>query len=218
VQKFRGCNLATNDTNKILIFGQNQGNLQLLSLGASTSETAFSVNGNTAANPNIAASAAIIKLPDTQPTVAIGTGLTPAFYWDNGRPFFLQAWGICTTGANANLTLKLYQVPASVVAAGLAAGSVTGCNLLATSTARAVNTTTGKFYFEALLQWDSISSLLHGQFSDEISNLLDAWAATTAVTTATAADNELNFLLSATLSAGNAANAVKLMEVALIQQ
>jgi hypothetical protein len=204
--------MATNDSVKGLFLGSSQNNLQALALGTSTSEASFAVNGNSAANPAIAASAAILKLPDTQPVTAIGTGLTPVFYWDNGRPFYLQGWGICTTGASTNLTLKLYQVPASVVAAGLAAGSVAGCNLIATSTARAVNTTTGKFIFQAQLQWDSISKLLHGQFSVDISNLLDGWAATTAATTATAADNELNFLLSATLSSGNAANVVTMQE------
>lgn len=208
----------TNDGIKGLFFGNNQGNLQALLSGASTAEASFSINGNTAANPPIAASAGILKLPDTQPVLAIGTNQAPVFNWDFGRPFFLQGWGICITGTNATLTLKLYQVPASVVALGLAAGSVTGCQLLATSTARAVNTTTGKFYFEALLQWDSTTGLIHGQFSDEISNLLDAWAATSAVTTATLADNELNFLLSATLSAGNAANQVQLREFTAIQQ
>jgi glycine cleavage system regulatory protein len=95
----------------------------------------------------------------------------------------------------------------------LAAGSVAGCNLLATSSARAVNTTTGKFLFQVELQWDSISKLLHGQFTDQISNLLDGWAATTAATTL-AQDADLNFLLSATLSAGNAANVVTLFEFA----
>lgn len=208
----------TNDGIKGLFFGNNQGNLQALLLGSSTSEASFAINGNSAANPVIAASAAILKLPDTQPVLAIGTNLAPVFFWDFGRPFFLQGWGVCITGTSANLTLKLYQVPASVVAAGLAAGSVTGCNLIATSTARAVNSTTGKFYFEALLQWDSTTGLLHGQFSDEISNLLDAWAVTTAVTTATLADNELNFLMSATLSSGNAANQVQLREFTVIQQ
>jgi hypothetical protein len=208
----------TNDVLKALILGGSQGNLQPLALAASTSEASFAVNGNSAANPVIAASAAILKLVDTSPTPAIGTGAVPVFTYDNGKPFFLQGWGKGVTGANATLTLKLYQVPASVVAAGLAAGSVVGCNLLASSTARAINTTTGKFYFEAVLQWDSTTGLIHGQFSDQISNLLDAWAATTAATTATLADNELNFLISATLSAGNAANVVTLVEFAVMNQ
>jgi hypothetical protein len=203
----------TNDAIKGLILGSSQGNLQALALGTSTTETSFSINGNTAANPNIAAAPAILKLPDTQPVTAIGTGFTPTFFWDNGRPFVIQGWGVCKTGVSANLTLKLYQVPASILSS-LANGSVSGCNLLATSTARAVNSTTGKFIIQAELQWDSVTGLIHGCFTDTISNLLDAWAATTAVTTATLADNELNFLLSATLSSGNAANVVTLAEFA----
>lgn len=206
----------TNDALKGLLLGGSQGNLQALALAASTTETSFSINGNTAANPNIAAAPAILKLPSTQPVSAIGTGFTPTFFWDNGRPFMVQGWGICKTGASANLTLKLYQVPASILST-LANGSVAGCNLIATSTARAVNTTTGKFIFQAELQWDSVTGLIHGAFTDTINNLLDAWAASTAVTTATLADNELNFLLSATLSSGNAANVVTLQEFAPIQ-
>jgi len=191
----------TNDTVKGLQFGTIQGAIQSLTLGTSTSETAFAVNGNSVAS--IAAKPAILSLPDT--------GIAAPFVWDNGKPFFLQAWGICTTGTNATLTLKLYQVPLSVIQAGLAVGSVSGLQVIATSTARAVNSTTGKFIFQAEMQWDSTSKLLHGQFTDEISNLLDAWTATTAVTTL-AQDADLNFLLSATLSAGNAANVVNMQE------
>jgi hypothetical protein len=207
----------TKDSVKALVLGGSQGNLQALALGTSTTETSFSVNGNTAANPVIAAQAAILKLPDTQPVLAVGTAISSQFYWDSGRPFSVQGWGICKTGASANLTLKLYQVPATVVAAGLAAGSVAGCNLIATSTARAVNSTTGMFIFTAELQWNSVTGLIHGQFADVINNVPEnsgAWTATTAVTTATLADNELNFLLSATLSSGNAANVVTLVEFA----
>src|SRR5882672_6249685 len=141
----------TNDGIKGLFLGGSQGNLQALALGTSTAEASFAVNGNSAANPATAASAAILKLPDTQPLLAVGTAIASVFAWDNGKPFLIQGWGKCVTGVSANLTLKLYQVPASVVAAGLAAGSVVGCNLLATSTARAVNSTTGKFLIQAEL-------------------------------------------------------------------
>lgn len=201
----------TNDTLASLVLGGSQKNLQPLALGASTAEATFSVNGNGAANPVIAVTPAILRLPDTG--IIPSSGASPVFFWDNGKPFYLQGWGVGVTGANATLTLKLYQVPLSVIQAGLAVGSVTGCQLLATSTARAINTTTGKFIFQAELQWDSTTKLLHGQFTDEISNLLDAWAATTAVTTL-AQDADLNFLMSATYSAGNAANVVTLNEFA----
>jgi hypothetical protein len=208
----------TNDANAYLAFGSSQGNLQTLALGTSTSETAFSVNGNSAVNPAFAAGSAILKLKDTQPVLAVGTSISSVFAWDAGKPFFLQAWGQCTTGTSANLTLTLYQVPASVVAAGLAVGTFAGCNKVATSTARAVNSTTKSFFLEAFFQWNATSGLLEGQFSDQIGNLLDAWAVTTETTTATLADNELNFLLTATLSSGNAANQVKLMEFAQMNQ
>lgn len=187
-----------------LVAGAQKGQMQALALGTSTTETAFSVNG--------------VILGANTPIAAVGAALPVSnqgqvtMYWDGGRPFDIVIWGNCVTGTNANLTLKLYQVPASILAAGTQA-TVANDNLIASSSARAVNTTTGKFWFEARnMQWDSTTKLLHGQFSTEISNLVDSWAATTAVTTATAFDTELNFIFSATLSSGNAANVVNAVE------
>ena len=170
-----------------------------LALGTSTTETAFSKNS--------------LVLGSSTPIAAIGAALPLAnqgmvtMLWDGGRPFDVVFWGNCVTGASTNLTLKLYQVPASILAAGTQA-TLANDNIICTSTARAVNTTTGKFYFKAIMQWDSTTKLLHGQFTTDISNLLDVYAATTAVTTAAAFDTELNFIFSATLSSGNAANVV----------
>lgn len=193
-------------TTSRLVAGAQKGQIQALALGTSTSETAFSVNGVIlGANTPIAAVGAALPLSNQGVVVS---------YWDLGRPFSIIGWGDCVTGTNANLTLKLYQVPASIIAAGTQA-TLANCNLIATTTARAVNTTTGKFYFKAILHWDATSKLIHGIFKDFISNLFDAYAAVTAVTTATATDAELNFMFSATLSAGNAANVVNLQEMSL---
>lgn len=199
--------MATNDTIQRQYKGITSKDIAALALGTSTTETSFSLNSIViGAATAIAAVPAIISVPAQGQVTQ---------YWDSGRPFLYTAWGTCVTGASTNLTLKLYQVPVTLLPGGsapLAVGSVASLNAVAASTARAVNTTTGKFYFSALLQWDSTSKLMHGQFTAEISNLVDAWAASTAVTTATAFDTELNFILSATLSSGNAANVVNLIE------
>lgn len=197
--------MANVDTIQRQVQGITAKDLAALALGTSTSETSFSKSSLTVGITTI--------MPAVPATIQVPAQNQNLMYWDLGRPFLYTAWGTCVTGTSANLTLKLYQVPASVVSgASLASGSVSGLNVIATSTARAVNSTTGKFFFSAQLQWDSVSKLIHGYFTDEISNLLDGNAATTAVTTATAFDTELNFILSATLSAGNAANVVNLME------
>jgi len=199
--------MATNDTIQRQYKGISNKDLAALALGTSTTETSFSLNGITLGSAVAFASApAILQAPAQGQVVQ---------YWDNGRPFLFTAWGTCVTGASTNLTLKLYQCPATLLPGGsapLGVGSVSGLNAVGASTARAVNTTTGKFLYRAILQWDSTSKLIHGQFSVEISDLVDVFAASTAVTTATALDTELNFILSATLSSGNAANIVNLME------
>lgn len=194
--------MANTNTVKSLVSGSIQNTLAALSLGTSTTETTFSVNGNSTAG--IASKPAVLVLPDLQ--------TASPFVWDSGKPFLLRAWGTCTTGATTNLTLKLYQVPSSIVTAGTAS-TVGNDNIVATSTARAVNSTTAPFYLEAVLQWDSVGKAIKGQATFEINNLVDAYAATTAVTSITA-DSELNFIISATLSVGNAANVVNLREFA----
>lgn len=191
----------TNDV-KAFVAGSLQNTLAPLALGASTTETGFSVNGNSVAS--IAAKAAV--LPISNP------GLSPSF-WDSGRPFLIRGWGTATTGVSTNITLKLYQVPSAIVAAGTAL-TLANDNGIGASTARAVNSTTAPFYFEAKLQWDSVGKALKGQISFEINNLVDVFAATTAITGLTA-DSELNFLVSATSSAGNAANVINLQELTI---
>lgn len=198
--------MANVDTNKIIIAGGGIRNIAPLALGTSTSETSFSYNSLVIGSTTPFASAPAIMPVSDQ-------GAVPSQY-DGGRPYLITAWGNIVTGTSTNITLKLYQVPFASLAT-LANGSVSGLNVLCASTARAVNSTTGKFFLQATLQWDSTTRLIHGQFTDQISNLLDSPAATTAVTTAVnsvAADLELNFIMSATSSSGNAANVVNLVE------
>src|SRR5262249_26119683 len=170
--------------------GSGAKDLAALALGTSTTETAFSTNGATAGGITIVSSAAaVLSLP--------GQGQT-TMAWDNGKPFGIAGWGKAVTGASTNLTLTLYQVPASILPAGTQ-GTLANDNSIGASTARAVNSKTGHFFFDFQLQWDSTSKIIDGVRSRiTINNLTDSLAASTAVTTATAFDSELNFLLSAT--------------------
>jgi hypothetical protein len=186
-----------------IALGTTAKDLAALALGTSTTETSFQTNGLIVGSVTaIAVAPAILSTPNIGdiPSV-LDSGIRA------GSPFTLTAWGICTTGVSTNLTLKLYQVPFSILGT-LVAGSVASCNLLATSTARAVNTTTKPWFFSATLQWNAVKGILEGSFIDQIGNLLDTLAVTTETTLATLNDNELNFILSATLSSGNAANVV----------
>jgi hypothetical protein len=144
---------------------------------------------------------------------------TPGIYAGTGKTLKLSARGVCVTGTSANLTLKLYQIPASVLASagffsGMAAVSplsqqtFTGWNLMATSTARAVNSTTASWDFQAELQLTQIGSTfaIAGTFWDTINDLYDARAAITAVTAQTSGEADLNFVIVSTLSAANAGN------------
>lgn len=199
--------MATNDTVQRQYAGITSKDIATLALGTSTTETSFSLNSIVIGSATaIAAVPAIISVPAQGQVTQ---------YWDKGRPFLYQAWGQCTTGTSAGLTLTFYQVPVTLLPNGsapLASGSVASCNKLATSTKRTIATTTAEFFFQAILQWNATSKLLHGQFSATINNLTDVFAAATSATTATAFDTELNFIISATLDSGNAANSVILAE------
>jgi hypothetical protein len=141
---------------------------------------------------------------------------TPNLYAGSGKKFRVRAVGQCITGASANLTLKLYEVPLSVIAAAgatsnntslLSATTFTNWNLLATSTARAINTTTASWDMSAELQLAAVGTTfsLMGTFKDTINDLFDAEAAITAAT-ALVGDADANFVIVSTLSASNAAN------------
>jgi hypothetical protein len=151
----------------------------------------------------------------------------PGRFAGTGKKLGLYATGQCITGTSANLTLKLYEVPLSViVAAGfssnntslLSATTFTGWNLLATSTARAVNTTTGTWSLNATLQLAAVGTTytLQGTFEDIINDLYDTRAAITAAT-ALVGEQDLNFVMVSTLSASNASNVNTMTEFSLFE-
>lgn len=136
--------------------------------------------------------------------------------WQSGRPFQVKAYGTITTGTTTNFTVKLYQVPAAIVAAGTAA-TLANDNLLNSSGAQAVNTTSSNFEMIAELQYDITSKKLTGTVKWSIAGVLVAEAEITLLTTASASESELNFLLSTTFSAANAANAAQVQYFEILQ-
>ena len=184
-----------------------QGTLAPLALGVSTTETLFSLNPN-ALIPTLGGGVAVLRLID-QGSVPSAFTTTPV------KGIKVRALGSVTTGGTTNITLKLYQVTNAQIAAGIAVTGFTA-QAVAASTARAVNSTTAPFYLEAFLQYDPVSNRITGKFEDIINGLFDAPAASTIVT-GLLAENDVNFVLSATSSAGFAANVVNLQELSIEQ-
>jgi hypothetical protein len=198
--------LANTNTIKTQIIGVVQNNLQpLTNAVAGTTPTAFSL----LPGPVSGAGGGVIPLTPTANSQS-------ATWFGTSKKLKIRATGSTVTGTTLNFSLKLYQVPASVIAAAaLTNQTFTGWNLLATTTARAVNTTTADWELEAEVQLSPIGTL-SGKFEDIINNLFDAPAAITAATLL-ASDADLNFVLVATFSASNAANIATPKEFSLEQ-
>lgn len=198
--------MANTNTIKTQIIGVVQNNLQpLTNAVAGSTATAFSL----LPGPVSLAGGGVIPLTPTANTQS-------ATWFGTSRKLKVRATGTVVTGTSANLTLKLYQVPASVIAAGaLTNQTFTGWNLLATSTARACNTTTADWNIESDVQLSAIGTL-SGTFRDVINDLFDTDAAITAATLLVS-DADLNFVLVSTLSASNAANVNTCKEFSLEQ-
>jgi hypothetical protein len=187
-----------------LVSGTIQGTIAPLAVGASTAETAILMS----VNP--------LTLGGGGGAVLVGAaeGNTPSFY-AGGRPFKVQAWGTATTGASETLTLKLYQVPGAIVSAGTSA-TLANDHVVKASSARTIATSTAPFYVEGLFQYESVSQRLVGNVSFEINGLLDVAAASTIIT-GLLGDGDLNFILSATMGTGNAADVINLNEISISQ-
>jgi hypothetical protein len=198
--------------------GTQQNNIAANTNAQGTTETAVTLLANPFASAlgltNPGGGAIPLSVPATSGTLQgsnVATGI-----WQSGRPFQLKAWGTITTGTTLNVTLKLYQVPASIVTAGTAA-TLANDNLLNSSGTFAVNTTSTNFEMNAELQWDATSKKLTGTIKWSVGGTIVAEAEITVLTTATATEAELNFLLSTTFSAGNAANVIQVQGFEILQ-
>lgn len=159
------------------------------------------------------------------PTLAAGVGLAIGFPPDitgsiyDGHPFLVTLAGKFTTGASLTVLPKIYQVPASVIAAGTQ-GTVSNDHvtvaLAATSSGAAA---TQNFIIQAQYLWDSTSKILNGFVTAAQINGVNiapnagtagTLVATTAITTVGITD--LNFMPSFTFGTANAANSVTVTE------
>lgn len=159
----------------------------LLGTTITTTATAFQLNNN----------ALTLTGGGVIPLAAGVTGL----YAGTGRVLHVAAQGTisgATSGSTA-LTLTLYEVPASVIAAGLTAASFTSWNSVAATSSKTITGTQGSFTFDARLQLDNAGNL-EGQFTSGIdSAAITIWVATTQVT-GLVGEADLNFVLVATLA------------------
>lgn len=197
--------------------GPSQNNIAANTNAQGTTETAVILNANpfaTALGITGGGGAIPLSVPGVQGPIQGSTNA--AGIWQSGRPFKLRAYGTVTTGTTTNLTLKLYQVPASVVAAGTAA-TLANDNSLSSSGAIAVNSKSSNFELVAELQWDSVSKTLTGTAKWSVGGSIVAEAEITVLITATASESELNFLLSTTFSAANAANTLQVQYFEMFQ-
>ena len=151
-----------------------------------TTETAFALNNNALTGTGGG-------------VIPLSAGVT-GLYKGTGRVLHVAATGTVTgaTGASTTLILKLYQVSAALIAAGLTSAIVVASgNALGTSSTRTIAQTACAFSFDSRIQLDSAGNL-HSQFTDEIDNQIDVYTAGPAVVTGVA-EADLNFVLTAKL-------------------
>ncbi|HWF05570.1 MAG TPA: hypothetical protein VHA06_17925 [Candidatus Angelobacter sp.] len=182
-----------------------------------TTETPVSLLSNPlSAALGIALGGGVIPLSLPGTSGPVQGSITAAGLWNLAKPWKIIASGTITTGTTCNVTVKLYQVPASVLAAGSQA-TLSNDNSMGSSGTFAVNTASANFYLEATMEWDSTSKKLAGGIKFYVNGALVAEAALTQITTATASDGELNFILSTTFSATNAANILQVQNFEIQQ-
>ena len=179
----------------------------------STTATAFQLNSNpltTGGGYNGAANDTGGDGPSG--VVPLSVGVT-GFYLGTGRPINIVANGSYVTPGTESLTFTLYEVPASVIAAGTVGGAAaqtfTSWNSLGVSATTSTTGADGSFTFSATLQL-AANGALTGQFKSQIASAATAAANTTAI--AGLAEADLNFVLVATLTTGTATSVVTLDE------
>jgi len=133
----------------------------------------------------------------------------------DGHPFKVRVAGKVFTGAASIFTTKLYNVPATIAAAGTA-GTLANDVLVLTSVSASL---TGAFNFlvEAQCLWDSVSGKLSlstgvNVMAGVAPATLTPVSPTTTVYTAPATVSLLNFIPSFTFGTANAANTVQVTE------
>lgn len=201
--------MSNDNTIKSQIAGVVQNNLlPLTNAVAGTTETAFSLRPG----PVTGAGGGVIPLSPSGPNV-------PAIYSGTGAALKLRSLGFVTGGSSAvTWVMKLYQIPASVIAAAaLTNQTFTNWNLLATTTTRTITSLTTDFLVEATVQLSS-TGRLEGFFKSSILGALQVETNTTVVTGLTGGDADLNFVITGTFGTNaQAANLATMTEFSLEQ-
>lgn len=155
-------------------------------------------------SPIMAAATGLVVAVD--PGDVVGTALTSPAPLD-GRSFWVRAAGKYNSHTAQNLTIKFYQVPASIVAAGTQA-TLGNDHVIVTTSTLAAGSGANNFDVEAILCWDAASKTLNAVLpsTSRIGSTAATAAAQGAVTSVNQAD--LNFLVTFTWSAGTAADLI----------
>jgi hypothetical protein len=174
-------------------------------------------------------------------SAALNPALACALYFPSGKKYdsaftntgaalSVRACGYVTTGATLNVTATLYGkqvIPAPGAAGSTAQITPANWTTLCASTARAVNSASSPWMIEAVVQWDSVSGIMHGKFTAEINNLLDNWAALSSTLTGLTDTGNIGqssqgeplcwFAVGITMSVANAANIAQLGSFELLE-
>ena len=126
-----------------------------------------------------------------RPAGALGGSASFAANFD-GNPFKVRVAGKVTTAASANITVAILCQNSSTYTSG---------NVIATTAATAVNSTTQNFVLEATCMWDSVTAKINGFQIGQIANTLVSAAAVTNAVAVTALSG-LNFNIAVTTSSG----------------
>lgn len=138
---------------------------------------------------------------------------TTGIYQGTGQVIHVRADGSFSgvTGGTTTIALELYEVPASVIAAGgLTATSFTGYNAVAAPGASgAVSNAAGAFQFDAFLQLDAAGNL-NGAYTVVVDGQVLNSGALTAISSVTGlvGEADLNFVLAVTLGGAEPSTSV----------
>jgi hypothetical protein len=144
--------------------------------------------------------------------IPLSAGVT-GLYAGTGQVLHVAATGQVSgaTPTTTTLLLELFEVPASVVAAGLTPTSFTGFNEVGSTGAKALSDAADSFTVDARLQLDA-SGNLQGSFTATVNGAAIVAAAAITPITGLTGEQDLNFVMAATLGGAEAGVIVTLSE------
>ena len=125
--------------------------------------------------------------------IPIAAGVT-GLYQGTGRVLHVAATGTITgaTSGSTTLNIKIYEVPAAIIAEGLTPTSFTGWNSVCASGAKAITGTSGSWSIDARVQLDNAGNL-DGSFQAQIDSAAITSPAATTQVTGLVGEADLNF-------------------------